>query len=112
MKKPTNPSAPVLSARLTEFFSESWLIFYLKHDVQINMKHPDFLTRIKVAAIFYLSRGDFVRPVPPCPQVSKTASQPIVTERLCGYKRPASLLFHPLLTYCDSLPPFAGTSPT
>jgi len=33
-------------------------------DVQINMKHPDFLTRIKV---------------------SKTASQPVVTERLCGY---------------------------
>jgi len=33
-------------------------------DVQINMKHPDFLQRIKV---------------------SKTASQPIVTERLCGY---------------------------
>jgi len=33
-------------------------------DVQINMKHPDFLTRIKV------SKGD---------------SQPIVTERLCGY---------------------------
>jgi len=33
-------------------------------DVNINMKHPDFLTRIKV---------------------SKTESQPIVTERLCGY---------------------------
>jgi len=33
-------------------------------DVQINMKHPDFLTRIKV---------------------NKTDSQPIVTERLCGY---------------------------
>lgn len=33
-------------------------------DVQINMKHPDFLQRIKV---------------------SKTESQPIVTERLCGY---------------------------
>jgi len=33
-------------------------------DVQINMKHPDFLTRIKV---------------------SKTESQPVVTERLCGY---------------------------
>lgn len=33
-------------------------------DVQINMKHPDFLTRIKV---------------------SKSESQPIVTERLCGY---------------------------
>merc|ERR1711977_747963 len=33
-------------------------------DVQINMKHPDFLTRIKV---------------------SKAESQPIVTERLCGY---------------------------
>jgi len=33
-------------------------------DVQINMKHPDFLQRIKV---------------------SKAESQPIVTERLCGY---------------------------
>jgi len=33
-------------------------------DVQINMRHPDFLQRIKV---------------------SKTESQPIVTERLCGY---------------------------
>merc|ERR1719167_179220 len=33
-------------------------------DVQINMKHPDFLTLIKI---------------------SKAESQPIVTERLCGY---------------------------
>jgi len=33
-------------------------------DMQINMKHPDFLHRIKV---------------------SKGSSQPIVTERLCGY---------------------------
>lgn len=33
-------------------------------DVQINMKHPDFLSRIKI---------------------SKAESQPIVTERLCGY---------------------------
>jgi len=33
-------------------------------DVQINMKHPDFLARIKI---------------------NKNDHQPIVTERLCGY---------------------------
>jgi len=49
---------------LTETNGEPCRARLVGEDVQINMKHPDFLNRIKI---------------------NKSDHQPIVTERLCGY---------------------------
>merc|ERR1719466_532776 len=49
---------------LTETNGEPCRARLVGEDVQINMKHPDFLTRIKI---------------------NKNDHQPVVTERLCGY---------------------------